>query len=161
MPTNIAGQSTTNNNSDIAIIGMTGRFPGAASVEELWRNLRDGVESVTFFTDEELVAAGIDSSTLSNPNYVKAGGYIEGIEMFDASFFGFSPREAEILDPQQRIFLECSWAALENAGYDPKTYDGLISMHAGVSANSYIWNILANRELHKAVGKFSTDSRQR
>ena len=94
MPTNIAGQSTTNNNSDIAIIGMTGRFPGAASVEELWRNLRDGVESVTFFTDEELLASGIDSSTLSHPNYVKAGRYIEGIDMFDASFFGCSPREA-------------------------------------------------------------------
>jgi acyl transferase domain-containing protein/acyl carrier protein len=154
--TDTAGQVTTNNSSEIAIIGLTGRFPGAAGVEEFWRNLRDGVESVTFFTDEDLLAAGIDSSTLSNPNYVKAGRYLEGIDMFDASFFGFSPREAEILDPQQRIFLECSWEALENAGYDPKTYDGLIGVHAGVSANTYIWNIFANRELHRTVGNFQT-----
>jgi acyl transferase domain-containing protein/acyl carrier protein len=135
---------------------MTGRFPGAKSVEEFWRNLRDGVESVTFFTDEELLASGIDSASLSNPHFVKAGRYIEDIDMFDASFFGFSPREAEILDPQQRIFLECSWEALENAGYEPKTYDGLIGIFAGVSANTYIWNILANRELFRSVGQYQT-----
>ena len=152
--TDTTGQVTANNGSEIAIIGMVGRFPGAASVEEFWRNLREGVESVTFFTDEELLAAGIDSVSLSSPNYVKAGRYINDIDMFDASFFGFSPREAEILDPQQRIFLECSWEALENAGYDPKTYDGLIGIFAGVSANSYIWNILANRELLKALGTY-------
>ena len=154
--TDTAGQVTTNNGSEIAIIGMIGRFPGAASTEEFWRNLREGVESVTFFTDEELLASGIDSTSLSNPNYVKAGRYIEDIDMFDASFFGFSPREAEILDPQQRIFLECSWEALENAGYEPKTYDGLIGIFAGVSANTYIWNILANRELFKTVGQYQT-----
>ncbi|HEX7333865.1 MAG TPA: SDR family NAD(P)-dependent oxidoreductase [Pyrinomonadaceae bacterium] len=155
MPTSVAGQST-DNNSDIAIIGMIGRFPGAASVEEFWRNLRDGVETVTFFTDEELLASGIDAASLSNPHFIKAGRYIEDIDMFDASFFGFSPREAEILDPQQRIFLECSWEALENAGYDPKTYDGLIGMFAGVSANTYIWQILANRELFRSVGQYQT-----
>ena len=149
-------QVTASNGSEIAIIGLTGRFPGAASVDEFWRNLRDGVESVTFFTDEELLASGIDSASLSAPNYVKAGRYLEDIDMFDASFFGYSPREAEVLDPQQRIFLECSWEALENAGYDPKTYDGLIGIYAGVSANSYIWNIFANRELYKAAGPTQT-----
>ena len=154
MPTSVAEQLTSN--SDIAIIGMTGRFPGAASVEEFWRNLRDGVETVTFFTDEELLASGIDAASLNNPHFIKAGRYIEDIDMFDASFFGFSPREAEILDPQQRIFLECSWEALENAGYDPKTYDGLIGMFAGVSANTYIWQILANRELFRTVGQYQT-----
>ena len=150
--TDTAGQVTANNGSEIAIIGMIGRFPGAASIEEFWRNLREGVESVTFFTDEELLASGIDSTSLSNPNYVKAGRYLEDIDMFDASFFGFSPREAEILDPQQRIFLECSWEALENAGYDPKTYDGLIGIYAGVSANSYIWNILPTANCSRQSG---------
>jgi acyl transferase domain-containing protein/acyl carrier protein len=154
--TDNTGQVTANNGSEIAIIGLIGRFPGAASVDEFWRNLREGVESVTFFTDEELRAAGIDSASLSAPNYVKAGRYLEDIDLFDASFFGFSPREAEILDPQHRIFLECSWEALESAGYEPKNYDGLIGIYAGVSANSYIWNILANRELLKAVGHYQT-----
>ena len=154
--TDTTGQVTANNGSEIAIIGVIGRFPGAANVEQFWKNLHEGVESVTFFTDDELLASGIDSASLSNPNYVKAGRYIEDIDMFDASFFGFSPREAEILDPQHRIFLECSWEALENAGYEPKNYEGLIGIFAGVSANSYIWNILANRDLLKTVGLYQT-----
>src|SRR5437870_1581260 len=83
---------------EIAIIGMAGRFPGAKNVEELWRNLRDGVESISFFSDEELESSGIDPAVLSAPKYVKAGGVLEDIELFDASFFGFSPREAEITD---------------------------------------------------------------
>ena len=154
--TDTTSQTTALNGSEVAIIGMIGRFPGAATTEDFWRNLREGVESVTFFTDEELLASGIDSASLKSPNYVKAGRYINDIDMFDASFFGFSPREAEILDPQHRIFLECSWEALENAGYDPKNYDGLIGIFAGVSANTYIWNILANRELLKSVGTYQT-----
>src|SRR3972149_3105073 len=89
---------------EIAIIGMAGQFPGARSVDEFWQNLRDGLESVTFFSDEELESAGIDPSLLSNPKYVKAGAVLDGIELFDASFFGFNPREAEILDPQHRLF---------------------------------------------------------
>src|SRR5918993_4747726 len=98
---------------DIAVVGMSGRFPGAKNVAEFWRNLRDGVESISFFTDEELRAAGLDEATLGDPNYVRAAGALEGIELFAAPFFGVNPREAEVLDPQHRLFLECAWEALE------------------------------------------------
>src|ERR1700730_11077843 len=113
------GNISTN---DIAVIGMGGRFPGARNLTEFWRNLRDGVESIPFLTDDELRLAGVDPETLSNPNYVKATGMLEGVELFDAAFFRFSPREAELLDPQQRIFMECAWEGLEHAGYDPEKY---------------------------------------
>ena len=127
---------------EIAIIGMTGRFPLARNVDELWRNLRDGVESVVQFTDEELLAAGVDPALLGDPNYVKAGTVLEGPDLFDAAFFGFNPRETEITDPQQRLFLECAHESLELAGYDPQTYRGLIGVFAGASASSYLANNL-------------------
>lgn len=88
----------------IAIIGMAGRFPGAKNIDQFWQNLRDGVESITIFSDQELGSSGIDPEVLSSPNYVKAGAVLEDIELFDASFFGFNPREAEITDPQHRLF---------------------------------------------------------
>ena len=91
--------------SDVAIIGMAGRFPGARDLAEFWRNLRAGVESITFFTDEELLAAGVTPETLEDPSYVKAHGVLDDIEQFDSAFFGFNPREAEMIDPQQRLFL--------------------------------------------------------
>src|SRR6185503_8049769 len=91
----------------IAIVGMAGRFPRARNVDEFWRNLRDGVEAISFFTEEELRAAGVDSALLRDPSYVKANGILEDAELFDASFFGINHREAEIMDPQHRIFLEC------------------------------------------------------
>lgn len=97
------------NGLEIAIIGMAGRFPGAKNIEEFWQNLRNGVESITTFTNEELLAGGIDPDLLNDPNYVKAGAVLEDIELFDAEFFGFNPREAEIIDPQHRLFLECAW----------------------------------------------------
>ncbi|PZU94483.1 MAG: beta-ketoacyl synthase [Pseudanabaena sp.] len=128
--------------SDIAIIGMMGRFPGANNVETLWSNLRDGVESISQFSDKELIAAGIDAELLSQPNYVKANGLLENIDLFDANFFGFSAKEAEIVDPQHRLFLECAWEALENAGYDPETYQGAIGVYAGTGTNSYLYNNL-------------------
>src|SRR5687767_10053497 len=93
--------------TDIAIVGMSGRFPGATSVDQFWRNLRDGVESIVRYSDEELLAAGVDPETLRRPNYVKAGGPLEGVADFDASFFGVSPKDAAIMDPQHRLFLEC------------------------------------------------------
>ncbi|MFL5542600.1 MAG: beta-ketoacyl synthase N-terminal-like domain-containing protein, partial [Longimicrobiaceae bacterium] len=89
----------------IAIVGMAGRFPGARDVDEFWSNLRGGVEGITFFTEEELRAAGVSPALLANPRYVRAGGAVEGMELFDAAFFGFSPREAEVMDPQHRVFL--------------------------------------------------------
>ncbi|BBC27196.1 type I polyketide synthase [Pseudanabaena sp. ABRG5-3] len=128
--------------SDIAIIGMVGRFPKANNVEALWSNLRDGVESISRFSDAELIAAGINLELLSQPNYVKANGLLENVDMFDANFFGFSAKEAEIVDPQHRLFLECAWEALENAGYDPETYQGAIGVYAGTGTNSYLYNNL-------------------
>ena len=104
---------------DIAIIGMAGRFPGAGDVEVFWRNLRDGVESITFFTNQELLERGVSPETFEDPLYVKAGAQLEGVDLFDASFFGFTPREAAETDPQHRLFLEVAWQALEDAGYDP------------------------------------------
>jgi acyl transferase domain-containing protein len=127
----------------IAIIGMAGRFPGAGNVEEFWRNLREGVESISFFTDEELLDAGVPPALLDDPNYVRAGGTMDDVELFDASFFNYTPREAEIMDPQQRFFLECAWESLENAGYDPETYEGFIGVYAGAGASTYQKNHLS------------------
>src|SRR4028119_126196 len=93
----------------IAIVGMAGRFPGAKNIDEFWQNLRDGVESISYFWDEELESPGIYEDWSSYPNYVKAKAVLEDAEFFDASFFGYSPREAEIMDPQSRIFLEVAW----------------------------------------------------
>jgi acyl transferase domain-containing protein/acyl carrier protein len=147
--------SSANNGLDIAIIGMAGRFPGAANVDEFWRNLKSGVESISFFSDEELLAAGVDPAVFNAPNYVKAGGALEGIDLFDASFFGFTPREAEIMDPQQRLFLECAWEALESAGYDPEQYGGSIGVYAGAGMNGYlIESLVANPELMASVTPF-------
>jgi acyl transferase domain-containing protein/long-subunit acyl-CoA synthetase (AMP-forming) len=126
----------------IAIIGMAGRFPGAKSVDELWQNLRDGVESVSILSDDELIAAGVSPSVFNRPNYIKAKPFLADMEMFDASFFGFNPREAEIMDPQHRVFLESASDALENAGYDPDRYRGMIGVYAGASLSTYLFNAL-------------------
>jgi len=132
----------------IAIIGMAGRFPGAGDVDRFWLNLRDGVESIARFSDQDLIGAGVAAALLADPNYVKAGAVLEGVELFDAQFFGYSPREAEIIDPQQRCFLECCWEALETAGYAPETYRGQIGVYAGISDNDYfIKNLRPRPEL--------------
>jgi non-ribosomal peptide synthase protein (TIGR01720 family) len=128
----------------IAIIGMACRFPGAGSIEAFWNNLRGGVESISFFADQDLDRAAIDPAELADPRYVKARGVLEGIEEFDARFFDFSAREADITDPQQRIFLECAWEALEKAGYDPGAYPGPIGVYAGAGANGYLLHNLAS-----------------
>ena len=108
----------------IAVIGMSGRFPKAGNIKEFWQNLVDGMECVSFPTYEEMLESGVDMSELNHPNYVRAGCFLEDIELFDAAFFGISPKEAEIMDPQHRIFLETAWQALEDAGYNPETYEG-------------------------------------
>lgn len=140
--------------NDIAIIGMSGRFPGAPNVAQFWINLRDGVESISTFTDAELKAAGVEPAVFQQPDYIKAGGVLSDIELFDAAFFGFNPKEAETLDPQQRIFLESAWEALEDAGYDPDGYDGLIGVYAGSSMSSYLSNIYSHPELVNTLGEF-------
>jgi phthiocerol/phenolphthiocerol synthesis type-I polyketide synthase E len=127
----------------IAIIGMAGRFPGAKNIDEFWQNLQNGVESISFFSNEELLSLGVNQAMLEQPNYVKASGFVPDSEMFDASFFGFSPREAEVTDPQHRLLLECAWEAIEDAGYDTATYSGKIGVYAGAGMNNYLLKNLA------------------
>nr|MDZ8289084.1 amino acid adenylation domain-containing protein [Nostoc sp. ChiSLP01] len=139
-------------NSEIAIIAVAGRFPGAKDIESFWQNIHDGVESISSFTDEELLESGVSLNLLSNSNYVKASGVLEDIELFDANFFGYSAKEAELIDPQQRLFLELAWEAIEKAGYDPQTYNGLISVYAGVGMNHYLLkNLYPNYHLIETV----------
>ncbi len=121
----------------VAVIGMAARFPGAPNVDAFLENIREGVESITFFDKEELRAKGVDPGVLDNPDHVPAFGVLEGIENFDSVFFGYSPLEAEAMDPQLRQLHECSWEALENAGYGPGTYDGDIGVYAGNAPNQY------------------------
>ncbi len=143
---------------DIAVIGMAGRFPGARDVQELWDNLRQGVDSLTFFSDEELLAAGIPPERLASPDYVKAGRVLEGIDLFDAGFFGFSPREAELLDPQQRLFLECAWQALESAGHSPRGCRGRVGVYAGARMSSYAFNIFSRPDILESLGDIAVQA---
>jgi acyl transferase domain-containing protein/NADPH:quinone reductase-like Zn-dependent oxidoreductase/acyl carrier protein len=127
---------------EIAVIGMAGRFPGAQHIDEFWENLKNGVESISFFSDEELAASGVEPVLLQKPDYVKAQGILERVDCFDPSFFGYTPTEALLMVPQMRLFHECTWHALEDAGYDPDSYDGLIGLYAGASSSS-IWEALS------------------
>jgi acyl transferase domain-containing protein/acyl carrier protein len=126
-----------NNELDIAVVGMAGRFPGARNLDEFWRNLVEGVESISRFSDEELLRSGIPAACLSNPNYVKAAPVLEEPGQFDADFFGFLPMEAKTLDPQHRILLELAHEALEDAGYEPNRYPGRIGVFTGAAFNTY------------------------
>ncbi len=138
--------------SAIAVIGMAGRFPGAPDLETFWANLRAGVESIRFFGDEELLATGLDPATLSDPRVVKARGAIENPDLFDAAFFDVPPREAQLLDPQQRFFLETCWQALEDAGYGAAAHRGRVGVWAGVSESTYLHELLRDQELVATVG---------
>jgi len=122
----------------IAVIGLAGRFPGAPTVEDFWRNLEGGTGAITFFSVEELAAAGIDPRLLADERYVRAKGTLAGAERFDSAFFGFTPREAELMDPQHRVFLETAWEALEDAGCDPERAPGRIGLFAGSGPSSYL-----------------------
>jgi acyl transferase domain-containing protein/acyl carrier protein len=123
--------------SGIAVIGLSCRVPGASNVEEFWRNLCGGVESIRSLSDEEVVAAGLDPEELEDPHLVKAAAIVDAVDRFDAPFFGINGREAEVMDPQHRLFLECAWEALENAGCDPARYDGAIGVFGGGIFDSY------------------------
>ncbi|RCX14281.1 acyl transferase family protein [Anaerobacterium chartisolvens] len=139
----------------VAIIGMNGRFPGAADMDEFWQNLCNGVESVRFFTRDELEKMGIDKHLLDNPRFVAADAILDGMDQFDASFFDFSAREAEIMDPQHRLFLESAWEVMESAGYSSELYDGRIAVYAGANLSGYmIRNLYSNPGLVENVGTF-------
>jgi amino acid adenylation domain-containing protein len=128
--------------TDIAIVGLAGRFPGAKNVREFWENLCQGIESITFLSDEEMLANGVSAELLANPRYVKADANMDGHDLFDATFFGYSAREATLMDPQQRIFLECCLTALEDAGHDPERSNQLVGVYAGAGDSGYLMHYL-------------------
>ncbi len=140
---------------EVAIIGMSGRFPNSRDLDKFWQNLRRGIECVSSLSDEDLLSSGVDRTFINNPGYVGRKAFLEDADLFDASFFGINPAEAEIIDPQHRLFLESSYELLESAGYNPEEYAGLIGVYAGCSMNSYLLsNLLRNREVLERLGSF-------
>ncbi len=139
---------------EVAVIGLAGRFPQAPDAEALWRNLQGGVDGLSRFDADELRAAGVPERLLSDSRYVRVGGVLDQAEWFDAAFFGLSAREAELTDPQQRVFLECAWEALEDAGYDPQGLRAPAGVYAGVSRSTYLQHLLSHPELVETVGGF-------
>ncbi|MEO8589312.1 MAG: amino acid adenylation domain-containing protein [Flavobacteriales bacterium] len=138
----------------VAIIGMSGRFPGADNVEQLWKNLLDAKNSITRWTPEELDPS-IPEELRNSPDYVAARGVMNDPDKFDAAFFGVNPRVAALMDPQQRVFMETAWAALEDAAYDPKAFPGLIGVYAGIGNNTYFTrNVIGHPDLIEQVGDF-------
>lgn len=145
----------TNIGLEIAIIGMAGRFPGAADLDTFWQHLRDGVEAVQRYTDAQLRERGIPESALADPDYVKAGVPFEGVDRFDAGFFGYTPHDAERLDPQHRVFLECAWAALEDAGHAAQPGPGSVGVYAGCGASVYLLRHLLPRHDLRQGGRIA------
>lgn len=140
----------------IALVGLAGRLPGAATIEDFWRKQRDGVESVTWFSAQELIDAGWPPQMVARSDYVPAAAVIEGADHFDAEFFGYTSDEAEISDPQHRIFAECAWHALEDSGHDPSRFDGAVGVYAGCFANKYLpLNLSANAQFRRSWLAFS------
>ncbi len=127
----------------IAVVGMAARFPGAPDVDAFWRNLRGGVESIARLTDEEILASGADADLLSRPDFVRAYGVLDEADLFDPDFFDLTPRDAELMDPQHRLFLEQAWRALEHAGCDPSSFPGPIGVFGGSNLNSYLLALVA------------------
>ena len=140
---------------DVAVVGMAVRLPGALDVHDYFRNLKNGVESIRRLSEDDLRAAGVDSAALHDPNYVRAAAVLDRLEQFDASFFGFSKREASVLDPQHRHFLEVCFEALESAGVVPETFQGAIGVFGGSGMNAYMpYNLFTNPELMASMGLF-------
>ncbi|OBF04355.1 polyketide synthase [Mycobacterium sp. ACS4054] len=147
---------STNGSTDsppnaIAVVGMAGRFPGANDVSTFWDNLRRGKESIATLSEQELKAAGIPDEVLANPAYVRRAPLVDGVDEFDAEFFGFPPQFARMLDPQHRLFLQCAWHAFEDAGCDPAEFDGSIGVFGTSSPSGYL---LHNLSSHRAQDAF-------
>lgn len=139
----------------VAVVGLAGRFPDAPTLDRFWDNIRDGVESLATYSQQEMVDAGMPPELLKNPNYVPKGTTLDAVEMFDAEFFQYAPGEAQIMDPQQRLFLECAWEVLEHAGYPAGGVGFPVGLYAGVSMNTYMmFHVLANRPLAEAAGGY-------
>jgi amino acid adenylation domain-containing protein/non-ribosomal peptide synthase protein (TIGR01720 family) len=137
----------------IAIIGMAGRFPRAPDLAAFWRNLEQGVEAISFFSEEELHASQEPAELIRDPRYVRARGTLADADHFDAAFFGYNAREAAMMDPQHRLFLECSWEALEDSGYDAQRFAGAIGVYGGASPSTYGFRLLADPETLRAFGQ--------
>lgn len=139
---------------DIAVIGMAIRAPGSQNIHEFWMNLKEGKDSITHFSKEELLKEGVTQQELDHPNYVRSNSYLTDKEFFDSSFFGYLPDEAGQMDPQTRVFHEVVWAALDDAGYDPHTYQGMIGLYAG-SPENVIWEIYSQLSNNDRVDQFA------
>ncbi|MEZ5317814.1 MAG: beta-ketoacyl synthase N-terminal-like domain-containing protein [Vicinamibacterales bacterium] len=141
--------------SEIAVVGMSGRFPGAPTLDAFWRNLTAGTESVRRFTIDELLGAGESPDLVADPDYVPAQPVLEDVDLFDAGFFGLSPQDAAITDPQHRVFLEVGWEALEDAGYDPARFGGQVGVFATCGMNSYMMrHLVPNERIMRTVGEW-------
>ena len=150
-----ADQSGDLTGNEIAIVGMAARLPGADSVAEYWQNLRDGVSSIRRLSEEELLDAGENPALIHHKNYVPFAAPLDGFKMFDAEFFGLSPKEAAVMDPQHRQFLETAWEALETAGHVPESFDGTVGVFAGCGMGSYFYfNVCSNPDLVEQTGMF-------
>lgn len=146
---------STSLESDIAIVGMAGRFPGAEDIRAFWRNLHAGIESIVPLSPVALARLGVAPAWIEDPLYIKVAAPLEGVDRFDAEFFGLSPREAAIMDPQHRHFLECAWEALEDAGHVPERFKGSIGVFAGCGMESYLsYHLLTNVDVMRSTGLF-------
>lgn len=145
-----------NDNTDVAVIGMAMKAPGARNISEFWNNLKNGVESISHFTEDELLKAGIAKELLNDKKYVRVNSYLENKECFDYSFFGYIPDEARLMDPQTRVFHEVVWSALEDAGYDPLVYDGFIGLYAGSSPNLE-WELFGKMSNQGKIDEFAAN----
>jgi len=142
---------------EIAVLGMSCRLPGANTIEEFWENLKNGRESIHFFSEEEIDAVWSTRKKKNMDNFVKARGVVQNSEFFDPAFFGYKPLEAEFMDPQIRLLYECCWEALERSGYNPEAYEGSIGLYAGAT-NNRGWEIEALfSEGSKLLGYFALD----
>src|SRR5215212_8781340 len=142
--------------TEIAVVGMAGRFPGAETLDELWALVAGGREGVRDLTDDEVLAAGVPREWLADPTFVRRMGVLRDVERFDAAFFGYAPREAEALEPSHRVFLECAWEALENAGCDTTRFPGAVGVYAGSGDSDYAHaHLLTRPEVVAALGVFS------
>lgn len=143
-------------NQDVAVIGMAVRVPGVNDINTFWNNLKNGKESIEEFSVEELLSQGVSSTLLKNEKYVRSGSFLEGKENFDAAFFGYLPDEAKLMDPQTRVFHEIVWSAIEDAGYNPATYKGLIGLYAGAKSNLK-WQVHSIVNNHGLVDAFTAE----